>query len=50
MTTIEETIRANTRHILDASASAGVLPREAALQFARQRVTTAMSLRRWSIC
>ena len=46
---IEEKIRGNTRQVLDASARQGLMPRDAALKFARERVTTAMSYRRWTV-
>ena len=46
---IEEKIRGNTRLVLDASAAHRRLSRDAALEFAQERVTTAMSYRRWAV-
>ncbi|WP_244603613.1 Glu/Leu/Phe/Val dehydrogenase [Methanococcoides sp. AM1] len=46
---IEEKVRANTRLVLKESASKGVLPREAAVDLALQRVRKAMGYRRWSL-
>ncbi len=45
---IEEKIKRNTREVLDAAKASGVLPREAAMTLAEQRVRAAMSTRRWS--
>ncbi len=44
---IDDKIRANTRAMLDQAATAGVLPREAALALARARIERAMRTRRW---
>lgn len=44
---IEEKIRANTAEVLDRSAGQGVLPRQAAVAMASERVRKAMSYRRW---
>ena len=44
---IDEKIRANTRAVLEASASSGEAPRHAAVALARERVLSAGSLRRW---
>jgi glutamate dehydrogenase (NAD(P)+) len=46
---IEESIRANTRAVLDAAAADQVSPRRAALALATDRVRQAMSCRRFSI-
>jgi glutamate dehydrogenase (NAD(P)+) len=46
---IEERIRANTEAVLEASARRGVLPRQAAVDLAAERVRRAMATRRWSI-
>ncbi|HZT47321.1 MAG TPA: Glu/Leu/Phe/Val dehydrogenase [Hyphomicrobiaceae bacterium] len=45
--TIAEKIAANTRAVLDMARGRRILPREAAVVLARQRVERAMSLRRW---
>jgi glutamate dehydrogenase (NAD(P)+) len=47
--TIEEKIRANTEAVLEQSKRRGVLPRQAAVDLAVERVKRAMSYRRWSI-
>lgn len=47
--TIEEKIRANTKAVLDAARAKGVPPRQAAETLAIDRVTQAMSYRRFSI-
>jgi len=44
---IDEKIRANTAEVLDRAAKEGVPPRKAAVAMARDRVCTAMKLRRW---
>jgi glutamate dehydrogenase/leucine dehydrogenase len=44
---IDEKIRANTAEVLDRAAKEGVPPRKAAVAMARDRVRTAMKLRRW---
>jgi hypothetical protein len=44
--TIEEKIRANTRLVLEESAKAKILPRQAALALAERRVRNAMTYRR----
>ncbi|WP_445475405.1 Glu/Leu/Phe/Val family dehydrogenase [Methanococcoides methylutens] len=49
MEAIEEKIRFNTRIILKESTSKGLLPREAALDLALQRIHKAMGYRRWSL-
>ena len=46
---IEEKLRRNTEMVLAASKSQGVLPRQAAMDLALQRVKKAMSFRRWSL-
>lgn len=46
---IEEKLRHNTRLVLDEAQAKNILPREAALNFAVQRVKQAMSYKRWSI-
>jgi len=45
--TIEEKIRANTKIVLEDVAKRRVLPRQAAVTLAEQRVRTAMEYRRW---
>lgn len=47
--TIEERIRGNTRQVLEDSRRRGVLPREAAVDLALDRIQRAMATRRWSI-
>lgn len=47
--TIEEKIRQNTEKVLRISLAQNILPREAAMQMATERVKKAMSLRRWSL-
>ncbi|MDH5299050.1 MAG: Glu/Leu/Phe/Val dehydrogenase [Desulfobulbaceae bacterium] len=47
--TIAEKIRANTEQVLKKMVCKKTLPRDAALQLARQRLTAAMATRRWSI-
>jgi glutamate dehydrogenase (NAD(P)+) len=47
MQTIEEKIRENTRTVLLAARQRGVTPRQAALELARERVLSAMKLRRF---
>jgi glutamate dehydrogenase (NAD(P)+) len=47
MQTIEEKIRDNTRAVLLAVRRGGVTPRQAALELARERVVSAMKLRRF---
>ena len=46
---IEEKLHENTRLLLEASESEGVVPRDAAVSLARQRVETAMRLNRFSL-
>jgi glutamate dehydrogenase (NAD(P)+) len=46
---IEEKLRRNTEMVLSASKSQGILPRQAAMDLALQRVNKAMSFRRWSL-
>jgi len=46
---IEERIRGNTREVIEASRSQGILPRAAAEQLSLERVKAAMATRRWSI-
>jgi glutamate dehydrogenase (NAD(P)+) len=46
---IEERIRGNTRTVIEASRSKGILPRAAAEEFSILRVRAAMATRRWSI-
>jgi len=45
--TIDEKIRANTAEVLDRAKSAKILPREAAVTMAAERVRKAMGFRRW---
>jgi glutamate dehydrogenase (NAD(P)+) len=47
--TIEEIVRQNTRLVLEESKTKKILPRDAALNLAGQRVKRAMATRRWSI-
>ncbi|MEW6328403.1 MAG: Glu/Leu/Phe/Val dehydrogenase [Thermodesulfobacteriota bacterium] len=47
--TIEEKIRENTSQVLKEATSKGILPREAAMKLATQRVQKAMCCRRWSL-
>jgi glutamate dehydrogenase (NAD(P)+) len=47
--TIEEKVRHNTRLVLEESKTKKILPRDAALNLAVQRVKRAMATRRWSI-
>ncbi|MGR9114202.1 MAG: Glu/Leu/Phe/Val family dehydrogenase [Gammaproteobacteria bacterium] len=47
--TIEEKITHNTEKVLEIAREQNILPREAALQMATQRIKKAMSLRRWSL-
>jgi len=49
MDAIEEKIRDNTAAVLARCHEQGVLPREAAVSLARERIETAMQTRRWSI-
>ncbi|HET8760685.1 MAG TPA: Glu/Leu/Phe/Val dehydrogenase [Nitrospiria bacterium] len=46
---IEDKLRRNTRLVLEASASQRILPRQAAMDLAVQRVKKAMSMRRFSL-
>lgn len=46
---IEEKLRQNTEQVLETARSRRILPREAALDLAVQRVRKAMGYRRWSI-
>jgi glutamate dehydrogenase (NAD(P)+) len=46
---IEEKIRTNTAAVLDVAATQDILPREAALQLATERVRQAMAYRRWGV-
>lgn len=46
---IEAKVRTNTRLMLKESASKGILPREAAMDLALQRIRKAMGYRRWSL-
>ncbi len=48
-TAIKEKLRHNTRLVLDEAKAKNILPRQAALNFAGQRVKKAMSYKRWSI-
>lgn len=47
--TIEEKLRSNTAQVLEASKREQILPREAAMELAMQRVRRAMSFRRFSL-
>jgi glutamate dehydrogenase (NAD(P)+) len=46
---IEDKVKHNTRLVLEESKSKGILPREAAMHLAVQRVRKAMSYKRWTI-
>ena len=46
---IEEKLCRNTRLVLEEAATKGILPREAALDLAVQRLKKSMSYRRWSL-
>jgi len=46
---IMEKLRRNTRQVLEASKTEGILPRDAAVRLAEKRVRTAMDFRRWSL-
>lgn len=46
---IEEKVRNNTKVVLEAAKSRGILPREAAVDLAVKRVKRAMKYRRWSL-
>jgi glutamate dehydrogenase (NAD(P)+) len=46
---IEEKLRRNTRRVLDAVRDKGVLPREAAIDIATQRVRRAIGFKRWGL-
>ena len=46
---IAERIRANTAAVLESASRKQVLPRQAAVELARERVARAMATRRWSI-
>jgi glutamate dehydrogenase (NAD(P)+) len=47
--TIEEKLRRNTEQVLERARSENILPRQAAVELAEERVRRAMSFRRWSI-
>jgi glutamate dehydrogenase (NAD(P)+) len=47
--TIEEKVRRNTKEVLERSRQEKILPRQAAIALAEQRVRRAMSYRRWSL-
>ena len=49
LSTIEEKLRRNTEQVLEAVKHKQMLPREAAIQMARERVKRAMSFRRYSL-
>ena len=46
---IQDRIRDNTRQVLTDAQRKGILPREAAVQFAEQKILRAMAGRRWSL-
>lgn len=46
---IEETLRANTAEVLNRAEAAKVMPRDAAVAFARERLLKVMATRRWAI-
>ena len=47
--TIADKVRRNTAEVLERSRREGILPRQAAIELAEQRVRRAMSYRRWSL-
>jgi glutamate dehydrogenase (NAD(P)+) len=47
--TIEEKLRRNTEQVLERARAEQILPRQAAVELAEERVRRAMSVRRWSI-
>ncbi len=49
MAAIEEKVRANTHQVLEDATRRRVMPRVAAMALALERVTRAMSFRRWSV-
>ena len=49
LATIEEKLRRNTREVLETATREKILPRDAALALARQRIEAAMTYRRWHI-
>jgi glutamate dehydrogenase (NAD(P)+) len=49
MAAIEDKLRHNTRQVLEQSDREGILPREAAVRLAVERVERAMGFRRWSL-
>ncbi|MGR8920017.1 MAG: Glu/Leu/Phe/Val family dehydrogenase [Gammaproteobacteria bacterium] len=46
---IEDKVATNTREVLERTVGSGVLPREAAVAMAGERVRAAMTTRRWSV-
>ena len=48
MDSIEEKVRRNTEQVLKTARQKQILPRQAAMEMARERVEKAMSFRRWS--
>jgi glutamate dehydrogenase (NAD(P)+) len=49
MQTIEEKVRRNTTMVLEAAREHRILPRQAAMEMAEQRIRRAMSFRRYSL-
>jgi len=49
MQTIAEKIRANTKEVLDNAKADNIMPRDAAIALAKNRVKKAMGVRRWQI-
>jgi glutamate dehydrogenase (NAD(P)+) len=47
--TIEEKLRRNTRLVLEEAATKGIMPQEAAVDLAVQRLMKSRSYRRWSL-
>jgi len=47
--TIEEKLRRNTKQVLDTARREQILPREASMELAMQRISRAMSFRRYSL-
>lgn len=47
--TIKEKLRENTARVLDEAGRRGILPREAAINLAVDRIRKAVTVRRWSL-
>ena len=46
---IEDKLKRNTRLVLDSARDRNILPRQAAMELAKQRINKAMGFRRWSV-